>query len=74
MPDVYFACDAPAVTSDNEGANVSAIEAQAAGLPVVLTGVGGMASVVTGDTGVPVKPEDEEAFARGSSGFCSTMG
>ena len=40
MPDVYFASDVVVVTSDNEGTNVSAIEAQAAGLPVVSTRVG----------------------------------
>ncbi|HLM33479.1 MAG TPA: glycosyltransferase, partial [Gaiellaceae bacterium] len=65
MPDVYFASDMVAVTSDNEGTNVSAIEAQAAGLPVVTTRVGGMASVVAdGETGFLAEPEDEEGFAR----------
>jgi GT2 family glycosyltransferase/glycosyltransferase involved in cell wall biosynthesis len=64
MPDVYFGSDVLAVTSDNEGTNVSAIEAQAAGLPVVSTRVGGMASVVAADTGVLVARGDEEAFAR----------
>jgi glycosyltransferase involved in cell wall biosynthesis len=65
MPDVYFASDVVAVTSDNEGTNVSAIEAQAAGVPVVSTRVGGMASALAdGETGLLVEPEDEEAFAR----------
>jgi GT2 family glycosyltransferase/glycosyltransferase involved in cell wall biosynthesis len=64
MPDVYFGTDVLVVTSDNEGTNVSAIEAQAAGLPVVSTGVGGMPSVVTHDTGLLIEPEDEEEFAR----------
>jgi GT2 family glycosyltransferase len=64
MPDVYFASDVVAVTSDNEGTAVSAIEAHAAGLPVVSTRVGGMASVVThGETGLLVEPEDESRFA-----------
>jgi glycosyltransferase involved in cell wall biosynthesis len=64
MASVYFASDVLAVTSDNEGTNVSAIEAQAAGLPVVSTRVGGMASVVAdGETGVLVDPRDEPAFA-----------
>jgi glycosyltransferase involved in cell wall biosynthesis len=63
MPDVYFASDVVAVTSDNEGTAVSAIEAHAAGLPVVSTRVGGMASVVTeGESGFLVDPEDETAF------------
>jgi glycosyltransferase involved in cell wall biosynthesis len=64
MPDVYFATDVLAVTSDNEGTNVSAIEAHAASLPVVTTRVGGMASVVNDcATGLLVGPEDERGFA-----------
>lgn len=64
MPDVYFASEILAVTSDNEGTAVSAIEAQAAGLPVVTTLVGGMRSVVThGETGFAVERVDEAAFA-----------
>jgi glycosyltransferase involved in cell wall biosynthesis len=64
MPDVYFASDILAVTSDNEGTAASAIEAQAAGLPVVSTRVGGMPTVVAdGETGVLVAPRDEAAFA-----------
>jgi glycosyltransferase involved in cell wall biosynthesis len=64
MPDVYFASDALAVTSDNEGTAVGAIEALATGLPVVSTRVGGMPSVVTdGENGLLVEPEDERGFA-----------
>jgi glycosyltransferase involved in cell wall biosynthesis len=64
MPDVYFASDVLTVTSDNEGTNVSAIEAQAAGLPVVTTRVGGMPSVVQdGETGFVTEREDERALA-----------
>lgn len=64
MPDVYFGTDVLVVTSDNEGTNVSAIEAQAAGLPVVSTRVGGMPSVVANGTGLLIEREDEEGFAR----------
>ena len=46
MPGIYFASDVVVQTSDNEGTPVSLIEAQAAGVPVVSTGVGGTASVV----------------------------
>jgi glycosyltransferase involved in cell wall biosynthesis len=64
MPDVYFASDVVAVTSDNEGTAVTAIEAHAAGLPVVSTRVGGMTSVVIdGETGYVTAPENETAFA-----------
>src|SRR5205814_352579 len=46
MPDVCFASDVVALTSDNEGTPVSLIEAQAAGTVVVSTNVGGVRSVV----------------------------
>jgi glycosyltransferase involved in cell wall biosynthesis len=63
MPDVYFATDVLVVTSDNEGTNVSAIEAQAAGVPVVTTRVGGMTTaIVDGETGFVTEPEGEAAF------------
>ena len=64
MPDVYFASDVLTVTSDNEGTAVSAIEAQAGGVPVVTTRVGGMPSaVLDGETGFVTEREDEKAFA-----------
>jgi glycosyltransferase involved in cell wall biosynthesis len=64
MPDVYFASDVLAVTSDNEGTAVGAIEAHAVGLPVVSTRVGGMTAVVVdGETGLLVEAQDEEGFA-----------
>jgi glycosyltransferase involved in cell wall biosynthesis len=70
MPDVYFASDVVAVTSDNEGTNVSAIEAQAAGVPVVSTRVGGMPSTVTHDeTGLLVEANDERRFAAALEGI-----
>lgn len=53
IADVCFASDVVALTSDNEGTPVSLIEAQAAGTPVVSTGVGGVRSVVLdGETGL----------------------
>ena len=65
MPDVYFATDVLAVTSDNEGTAVSAIEAQAAGLAVISTTVGGMPTVVEdGETGFLLECPDEAGFAR----------
>jgi glycosyltransferase involved in cell wall biosynthesis len=65
LPDVYFATSVLAVTSDNEGTNVSAIEAQAASVPVVTTAAGGMPSVVRdGESGFVVPTEQEELFAQ----------
>jgi len=63
MPDVCFASDIVVLTSDNEGTPVSLIEAQAAGVPVVSTRVGGAASVVRdGQSGRLVEIDDEQAF------------
>jgi glycosyltransferase involved in cell wall biosynthesis len=52
IPSMCFASDVVALTSDNEGTPVSLIEAQAAGVPVVTTRVGGVGTVVIqGQTG-----------------------
>jgi glycosyltransferase involved in cell wall biosynthesis len=66
IPALVFASDVMALTSDNEGTPVSLIEAQAAGLPVVATRVGGTASVVRdGESGLLFAPDDESGFAAG---------
>jgi len=46
IPQVLFASDVVVLTSDNEGTPVSLIEAQAAGVPVVSTRVGGASTAV----------------------------
>jgi glycosyltransferase involved in cell wall biosynthesis len=64
MPAVCFASDVVALTSDNEGTPVSLIEAQAAGVPVVSTDVGGVRSVVLdGLTGIVASVGDDQALA-----------
>lgn len=64
MPDVCFASDVIALTSDNEGTPVSLIEAQAAAVPVVATDVGGVRSAVRhGETGLLAPPEQPEQLA-----------
>jgi glycosyltransferase involved in cell wall biosynthesis len=64
MPAVCFASDVLVQTSDNEGTPVALIEAQAAGLPVVSTRVGGTPSVVIdGRTGWLTNPTDIDEFA-----------
>ncbi|MEJ7785901.1 MAG: glycosyltransferase, partial [Solirubrobacteraceae bacterium] len=61
---VCFASDVVVLTSDNEGTPVSLIEAQAAGVPVVSTRVGGAATVVCdGETGRLAAVDDDRAFA-----------
>jgi glycosyltransferase involved in cell wall biosynthesis len=64
VPDVCFASDVVALTSDNEGTPVSLIEAGAAAVPAVGTEVGGVRSVVRdGETGHTVPADDVEGFA-----------
>ena len=64
IPDVCFASDVVALTSENEGTPVSLIEALAAGTPVVSTNVGGVASVVRdGQTGLLAAADDEQDLA-----------
>jgi glycosyltransferase involved in cell wall biosynthesis len=64
LPRIAAAADLAVLSSDNEGTPVSLIEAAAAGTPAVATAVGGVAEVVTPDTGVLVPPGDERAFAQ----------
>ncbi len=63
IPAVCFASDVVVLTSDNEGTPVSLIEAQAAGVPVVSTRVGGAATVVA-PGGALVDTGDVDGFAR----------
>jgi glycosyltransferase involved in cell wall biosynthesis len=64
MDEVLAGLDIVALTSHNEGTPVSLIEAQAAGRPVVSTGVGGVADVVEdGGAGFVTPPGDADAFA-----------
>ena len=64
LGDWYAAFDAFLLTSLNEGAPVVAIEAQAAGVPVVATNAGGTRTVVTdGETGFVVPIGDIPALA-----------
>jgi glycosyltransferase involved in cell wall biosynthesis len=61
---IYCASDVVALTSDNEGTPVSLIEAQAAGVPVVTTDVGGARDVVEdGVNGRVLDPGDESGMA-----------
>ena len=60
----YAAFDALLLTSENEGTPVVAIEALAAGRPVVATDVGGVATVVDdGETGYLAARADVDALA-----------
>ena len=61
VPAVCFASDVVVLTSDNEGTPLSLIEAQAAGVPVVSTRVGGAAAVVAPDCGALIDDADDVA-------------
>ncbi|MGH8069237.1 MAG: glycosyltransferase family 4 protein [Candidatus Entotheonellia bacterium] len=64
LPHIYNDLDVLAVTSNNEGTPVSAIEAMAAGCPVVATKVGGLPDLIReGETGYLVPPGDARAVA-----------
>jgi len=64
LPRIYADLDVLVVSSDNEGTPVSAIEAMAAGRPVVATRVGGLPDLISDrKTGVLVPPRDPTALA-----------
>ncbi|MGQ9671488.1 MAG: glycosyltransferase family 4 protein [Desulfosoma sp.] len=64
MPSIYADLDVLVVSSNNEGTPVSAIEAMAAGRPVVATRVGGLPDIITdSENGYLVPPRDPEALA-----------
>jgi glycosyltransferase involved in cell wall biosynthesis len=62
MLPVVAASDIAVLSSDNEGTPVSLIEAAAAETPAVATRVGGVADVVTPDTGILAPAGDSDAL------------
>ena len=64
LPQVYADLDVVVISSKNEGTPVTAIEAMAAGRPVVATRVGGLPDVISdGETGYLVAPGSVEQLA-----------
>jgi glycosyltransferase involved in cell wall biosynthesis len=65
MPDLLAAADLLIMPSRSEGLGIAALEAMAAGLPVLGCRVGGLGeAVVDGRTGVLVPPDDVDALAK----------
>lgn len=66
LPALYSAADVFVVPSLEEGFGMTAIEALAAGTPVVGTRVGGLPEIITpGETGTLAKPGDSDELAVG---------
>lgn len=81
VPDILRAADVVALSSDYEGMPLAALEAMAAGRPLVATAVGALPDVVEdGVTGVLVAPRDPAALAdalarvAGDRSLARTMG
>ena len=64
LPAIVAGTDIAVLSSDNEGTPVALIEAAAGGRPAVATRVGGVADVVTEDTGILVAPRDSAAMGQ----------
>ena len=62
MDIVNAGLDIICLTSKNAGTPVSLIEAQAAGIAVVSSDVGGVRDVVSKESGLLFKSDDEQAF------------
>ncbi len=70
LPRIYADLDVLVVSSDNEGTPVSAIEAMAAGCPVVATRVGGLPDLISeGETGLLVPPQAPDRLATAVQGL-----
>lgn len=64
LPEAYRSAHVFVLPSKNEGMSNSALEALACGLPLIVSGTGGMQELVSnGANGFFVDPDDTEAFA-----------
>jgi glycosyltransferase involved in cell wall biosynthesis len=77
-PDVIAACDVFVLASRNEGMANVMLEAMAAGVPVVATGVSGVRAALGAEDGGPpagwiVPPDDAQAMAAALRGIASAL-
>lgn len=71
VPRLLRAADVAVVPSREEGLGLAAVEAMAAGVPVIATEAGGLPEVVTDGCGVLVPPGDPDALAEALDVFLS---
>ncbi len=65
VPELLAALDIFVLPSHNEGVSLAVLEAMAAGLPVIVSEVGGLPEIVKHEeTGLLIPPKDPEALAR----------
>ena len=70
VPDMISVMDVVVQPSLNEAVGIALVEAQAQGVPIVATKVGGIPeAVVDGKTGILVPPSDAEKLAEAVSGL-----
>jgi len=65
VPELMRACDIFCLASLREGMPNAVLEAQACGLPVIATNVGGLPDMITNENGVLVDPGSAEELAKG---------
>lgn len=64
VPELLAAMDIFVLPSHSEGVSLAVLEAMAAGLPVIVSAVGGLPEIVQqGETGLLIPPKDPEALA-----------
>lgn len=65
VPELVAACDIGLLTSHQEGFSNAVLEGMAAGLPMIVTNVGGNAeAILDGEAGIVVPPRDPHAFGQ----------
>ncbi len=70
LKDYYAKCDAWLLASRSEGFGLPIIEAMACRTPVISTPAGAAPEILSGGSGILVRPEDPEAMAKAIEGIC----
>ncbi|MCZ0899952.1 glycosyltransferase family 4 protein, partial [Microcoleus sp. HI-ES] len=70
IKDYYSKCDAWLLASRSEGFGLPIIEAMACRTPVISTPAGAAPEILSGGTGILVRPEDPEEMAKAIESIC----